>query len=575
MTEDFKEAKRRKSTSLKSISLGNDDPLVASVKKQLKKYSQQDPDPFTTSYVNGVTEDLNIIEPSFNPEKLIILINTNDVLKQVVKCIQVNTVGNGYSLNYIGADPSMQTDDKIKAKKQEFLDILDNPNPDFYGHELFNALLTDYASLNRAYIEVVRGNVVNPEDASISKKVTALYHVPATTIRKTKKDSVPVLVPTKLKRFGKVLDIKAPRYFRRYAQKVESLAAGARNYIYFKEFEDPRNIHKYTGQVLNELEAREAASKGELATEIFEIADYEPNEVYALPVWINQLNAILGSKLCNEVNLSFFENNTIPSMVVLVSGGGLTDNSYKEVKKAFENIKGGQSFNKILFLEAVGDEDAASEDGSIPVPKLEMKPLKDVQQDDAIFQKYKDSTNRTILSSYRIDPILVGLAEAADKAAAEVAVLAAEAEVFGPLRKKIEDFISKVVVVDENGFPDKDWALKFRPTNVMKQESIFTAIRYGLASGALTPNAIIAMLNNSLNIDIPAIKEFWGDIPSTSVRDTFKAYIGSLEARGYVIESEAFEEFLEEFEYPQEIPQDPKQFAPDAGTFEAQGRSQQ
>jgi capsid portal protein len=548
---------------VKGVSTQVKDSLVDSVKQDILKYSRQDPDP--TELTRGSTSAFSIVEPEFHPRKLVVLVNTNDVLKQTIKCIQVNAVGNGYSLNYIGKAEEQENDD-VKLKKEFFQDLLDNPNPDKYGHEFFDALVTDFAMLNRAYIEVVRGNVVDEIEAKAKSKVLALYHVPAVTMRKTAKDEKPVVVKSKLKRYGKVRELPVDRYFRRFAQVT---AGNPKTYTYFKEFEDPRDIDAATGQVVTDL-PKFLARGGKLATEIYEITDYEPDSLYAHPVWINQLTAILGSKLCNEVNLSFFQNNMIPAMVVLTAGGGLTENSYNQITQAFENLRGGKSFNNILFLEAVGDEDAASDDGAIPVPKLDIKPLGDVRQDDAIFQKYKDAANRTIMSSFRIDPILIGLSEARDRAAAEVAILAAEAEVFAPLRKKLEDFMSRVILVDDDGFTDKHWTLKFRPTNVMKQDSIFTAIRYGIASGAFTPNMIINILNNTLNTDIPNITSFWGSIPATSVRDSFKSYLESLANEGKIITNEDFEKFLEQGIIPtsdNSIPQETE-------TMDAQVRQQ-
>jgi hypothetical protein len=104
----------------------------------------------------------------------------------------------------------------------------------------------------------------------------------------------------------------------------------------------------------------------------------------------------------------------------------------------------------------------------------------------------------------------------------------------------------------------------------MKQDSIFTAIRYGIASGAFTPNMIINILNNTLNTDIPNITSFWGSIPATSVRDSFKSYLESLANEGKIITNEDFEKFLEQGIIPtsdNSIPQETE-------TMDAQVRQQ-
>ena len=555
------------------------DKFTKKMKERSKKYSQQSIDPFApkaSSY--GLNPEFEILEPNYDPEQLLIIKNTNDVLRQCSKCIQVNSVGNGYGLVYKGKELSKEASPEMQAKKDNFLSLLDMPNPDQYGHELFSSLSADYADFNRCYVEIIRGNVITKDKNYINRPV-AFYHVPTSTMRKTRKDAEPTEVSVKMLRFGEVREHKIKKHFRRYVQKVDyTTTTGEPRYIYFKEYGDPRTIDKESGEVLTTpAEIKKAIEDGNVATEMYEISAYEPGQIYSEPEWINQLTSILASKLCNEVNLGFFENNTIPNMVVMISGGALSDESYDEVKNAFRDIRGKDSFNSILFLEAVGDAAAASDSGTIPVPKLDIKPLIEGRQDDAIFQNFKEQVNRLILSSYRIDPILIGMSKGSDKASAEVAILSAEAEVFGPLRKKFEDFVSKVILVDENGFADKDWSFRFKPTNILKQESVFLAIRYGIASGALTPNTIIQMINNHLNLEIPIIEDFWGNIPATSVRDSFRNYLETNNEEGKGIESKTFEAFLKTLEIVEpveEVNSDPQKLAPNQGGLDAQSRNQ-
>lgn len=494
-------------------------------KSEIKKFeSNQDLNPYSgisAQSVNALKEI--IVEPSFDPERLARLVNLNDVLKQLVRCYRVNTVGNGFSFDYIGKAEERNSEEVLEALAWR-KDFVNNPNPLQTGQEFFDPLLTDTGTLGRCYPEIVRGKN--------GKEIVAVYHIPADTLRKTRKSETPVIVPVNIRRGGRLVTTQTTKYFRLYVQKVTCTG----RYIYFKEFGDPRYISKHTGL---EIKPGDVDFKPEnFATEIYEIGDYEPGHTYPLPVWINQLNSILGSKLCNDVNLSFFEENTIPAMVILVSGGALTENSYNQAKKAFEAIQGGESFNKCLFLEAFGDEESASEDGTVPLPKLEIKPLVNQRQDDAVFQQYKDYSNKLIMSSFMLSPVLVGLVHDIDRAAAEVAILMAEAQVFGPLRKKFEDFMNYKILCDEDGKPNDYWRFKFRPTNILKQDSVFEAIKQGITSGTLTPNNVINLLNNTLNIDIPPVTEFWGNLPSTAVRDSLKFFMEGLALDGKYLGSE-------------------------------------
>ena len=77
------------------------------------------------------------------------------------------------------------------------------------------------------------------------------------------------------------------------------------------------------------------------------------------------------------------------------------------------------------------------------------------------------------------------------------------------------------------------------------------------------------ILNNTLNTEIPNITSFWGSIPATSVRDSFKSYLESLANEGKIITNEDFESFLEQGVIPVDT-----SIVQDNGTMDAQVRQQ-
>ncbi len=527
----FKKTKVKKTRQIESILPGQPQNTVNNIHMitqdvgnglvgDMRKYlSHQIQDPFVGGYAgdsngSGLTQ---LLEPYYAPEKLNSLVNTNAMLKQCVTSTVVNVAGNGLYLHYKGPDQEKQ-DESVLQKKETFLDILTRPNPDTDGESFFRDITEDIVRLGYAYIEVTRTSTGD---------IGYLYHVPACTVRKSKVDDEAVAIDEYVVRNGKVKKVEGyKKRFRRYGMK-----AGARlNTVYFKEFKDPRTIDKRTGKVDPSCPVEFRAS------EILEISKYEPNHIYALPSWINQLPAILGSRLAEEVNLSFFESNAIPAMLLMVSGGGLTPESIDNLQRKFNQLQGKESVQKILIVEATGDEQAAQIGGTIPPPRIEAKTMVHERQSDALFKDYNEDNNKSIQCNFRIPDVILGKTHNINRATAYASIVVAESQVFNPIRRMIEAKINSVFLVDSKGLPDKHWEFKFKPTKLLNEETVFNSIDRGIKSGVATPKDVANILRDNFNVDIPTENKEWvDDIPALALPKALQTAFEKLAATGKVI----------------------------------------
>lgn len=488
--------------------------------QEIRKYvSQQVQDPFSGNYdiSSDGQSDFSLIEPWFLPQSLNSLVNTNAMLKQCVTATVTNVAGNGFYLKYIG--PKEEKDDKkVIDKKNSFKDLLNRPNPETDGDTMFLAIAEDIVRNGYAYMEVAR----TPKG-----EVGYLYHIPASTVRKSKKERTPTTVMETIIRNGNELTVPYKRKFRRFGMR----AGLELQTIYFKEFKDPRTIDKRSGRKANVRLARE-----NLANELISFSPYEPNHVYPLPLWINQLPAILGSRLSEEVNLDFFESNAIPAMLLLVSGGALTEDSVNDLQKKFNSIKGQNSVQKILIVEAMGDDSAISLGGSVPPPKLEAKPMTHDRQNDSLFREYNKDNKESIQCAFRLPDVLLGKTADYNRATAYAAIIVAEAQVFNPIRRTIESVINRCILVDEKGLPDKHWKFVFKPTKLLNEETVFNAINNGIKSGAATPKDIADIIRDNFNIDIPVDEKDWAnDVPSLGFSKGLEIMYNKLAEAGKII----------------------------------------
>lgn len=472
-----------------------DSPVYAA----LKTYeSTQIADPFSQSYQVSSPLGVNsIIAPPFNPYALLRLPNENNTLRQCIDAMVINIEAMGHRFEYVGPEGGEESKE-AQAELTRLEALTAQPNGEYGLLEFRERVRRDLETFGYRYIEICRG--------AFNRQIVSIYHVPAHSMRLTGMDNEETEVSIWLPRDGKMVMQKIKRRFRRYVQEVGS------HRTYFKEYGDPRPISSSTGMVIP------GASSDELATEIHFGTLYTPGNLYGLPRWINQLPAVLGSRESEMTNLSFFRDNAIPAMAIMVSGGHLTADSIDEIEEHINAVRGRQSSHRVMVLEAEGSEKAAGPDKSISAPKVEMKSMLHDRQNDALFQEYDKNNQTKVRSSFRIPPIFIGRSEELTYATAEASLTMAEAQVFGPERNKVDDLFNQVVLSDAEGRMPIYWKFRSNPPRVSNPKDVLEALKTLDALGALTPNVAIGIANEMFDLNIETVKEDWGDFPFELVK---------------------------------------------------------
>jgi capsid portal protein len=277
---------------------------------------------------------------------------------------------------------------------------------------------------------------------------------------------------------------------------------------YFKEYGDPRPIDPETGKV------NAALSRDAQANEVIYDPLYRSGYSYGMPRYIHVLPSILGSRESELVNLQYFQENAIPAMAVLIAGGSVSETTLEDLEDYFTNQRGRSAQNKILFIEAYGDEEAVSDkDGRIAPPKLELKPLQGERPQDALFQTYDDNNRKKTRSSFRLNPLLLGESDDMTHATADASLQMTEMQVFGPERGKVDTLFNSKILSDPKGRPPKFWKMVSRAPKLTDPDTLANALSGMEAGGAMSPNKIIQIANEIFGLSIKPIEEEWGDFP--------------------------------------------------------------
>ena len=378
-------------------------------------------DPFEKIYQSD-----NLIVPRYNPYFMSQLMEQSDILKQTIESMQVNVGGFGYDLvraNWM--DPNVDMPKGSDEEKRKLLTFLEHVNPDEDITSLRRRTREDIEATGYGGWEVIRNG---------AGEVSELYLLPAATFRITAKDKTWTKFDQPIRDYtGKFTTVPRQKKFRRFVQIIDSLAKR----VYFKEFGDPRLIDSKTGEV---------GGNGK-ATEVILFTIPCNYSLYGMPRWIGTMISIFGSRKAEEVNFLFFDNKTIPPMVITVSGGALTQESIEKLKDVFEKeIKGVANFHKALILEATPVSVSAIEGEKVSPVRIQIQPLTQFIQSDATFREYRKDNRNSVRSSFRLPPIYVGLTDDYTRATAYESAKVAEEQVFSPERTREDYTINNTIL---------------------------------------------------------------------------------------------------------------------------------
>jgi PBSX family phage portal protein len=277
-------------------------------------------------------------------------------------------------------------------------------------------------------------------------RVTQFVYLPVSTMRLTTqgREFVPVIVPRRLTPIT-VIREKRSRRFRRFVQIVEG---SPRSTVFFKELGDPRVMSSKTGTYYTNdlaMKAKEGAD-ATTATEVFHFRIPSSGTPYGVPRWVGALLSVFGTRHAEEVNYLYFENKSVPPLAMLVSGGRVSADSVKRIESYVENqIKGKKNFHKILIIEAEPTGGDIENNGRM---KIELRPLTQAQQSDALFQKYDERNADKVGIMFRLPRMLRGDVRDFNRSTAEAALEFAERQVFGPERVEFDFTINRFVLAD-------------------------------------------------------------------------------------------------------------------------------
>lgn len=488
----------------------------------------QQVEPFSTAYTAGT-----IATPPYDPLQMSMMAQNCDVIPPTLDALVVNIEQQGYEFKHWSDDVD-EDDEESKAQK----DVAEAFYETGVGPNVRPGLREDKVLTGNAYVEVLRENAaqarwrcrqevargarraeyspsdmaknVDPEGGDV-RKPYSLVVAPSflTRICVPDVDSKAYVLATEYRRVaGEWAAVKVRRRFRKFVQVEPSTG----RYRYFKEFNDPRTLDAETGRY---QEAGKAIKADRRATEIYHFGRPTRTSPYEVPKFAAALMAIGGLIKAEEVNYLYFDNKGVPPLLILVSGGTLTGQSVKRVEEKLQQAKGLTHFHSAVVLEATSKTPAKGDAFSPAAPaastvKIEVKPLMDAIQKDALFMEYIKLQQQIIRSVWRVPPILIGLTQDFSYATAFVSLKMFEEQVCKPARAMFDDFMNHQILP---ALGVHDWYFQSLGIRVGNPQDMAALIGAGVAAGAGNPSVYGKVLSEALGVEFPEPDEEIADKP--------------------------------------------------------------
>lgn len=420
------------------------------------------------------------ITPLYDMRGLRTMVSQSTILPQCARAYRNNIPGYGIGIRY---KDDVDETPEMAAEYQRAEEIIDLLNMDMDTKEVFEDVIEAREMYGIAYLEVIR---------NMAGEVSQIEFVKDTpSVTKT----IP-LEPYQETDFwynGRIE--KRPKKFMKYRQQ-----SGGKT-VYFKEFGDKRIMDKRTGLYVDELEMEYQAN------EILEFAI--GTEPYGEVRWMGQSLSVDGMRKAEYLNNNYFRNGRHTPLMIMIQGGTLTEDSFEKLQHYMDDIKGEDGQHAFIIVETESTDNNLEFEGTSQ-PKIEVKDLASILQQDELFQAYLDNGRKKVQSAFLLPDLYVGYTTDFNRATAQTAMEVTEKQVFQPERKSLAWVINNKLL-SEFGF--KYVEAYFLEPDISNPDDLVKILQVCNNAGGFTPNKAKQVAFEALGEVSEDYEEDWGEIP--------------------------------------------------------------
>ncbi|WP_135807350.1 phage portal protein [Halorussus marinus] len=416
------------------------------------------------------------VKPPYNPDRLASFLELNETLATGIRKKARYEVGLGFDIvphPYIDAEDADEDEREVvqwfwRGPDSRWQTSADRPAEPATPEEVKELVRQDYHLVGWCCFEVL----VNAEG-----KPVGLAHVPANTVRvRRPQESISHTQPQHPEegRFvdGDVAEFASRgyvqirngrrRYFGEFGDRYRGLEPQIQTtgdgpptvtYTEADDDEEPIFVDRETGDVaVGSAEALDNAPANEL---IF-IKNPNPLEDdYGVPDWVSAMRTISADEAAKDYNRQFFQNDTIPRLVVKVTGGELKEESKRDLRQMLNGLR--EESHRAVTLEVekfktqndLGDEEL----------EIEIEPLGQGISEEMDFRQFREKNEHEIAKVLEMPPIKIGVTDSANRSNSDQQDRDFALEVIQPEQNKLEARLYKTL--HQTAFGVSDWTIDY------------------------------------------------------------------------------------------------------------------
>ncbi|MFB6237528.1 MAG: phage portal protein [Halopenitus sp.] len=394
------------------------------------------------------------IKPPYNPYRLASFLELNETLAVGIRKKSRYEVGYGFSIvphADVDEDDADQDDfdtvrDFWRGRESRWQTKARRSAEPTTPVEVLELARQDYHLVGWACLEILVDMEGNP---------VGLAHVPANTIR-VRKPQTQFDQPRHPEE-GRFVDGDVEKFASRGYVQVRD---GRRRYFgeagdrYRGRGEDDRRepifVDKETGDVaIGSAEELENAPANEL---IFVSNPSPLADDYGVPDWVSGIRTISGDEAAKDYNREFFDNDTIPRLVIKVTGGELSEESKRDLRQMLDGLR--EESHRAVILEVEKFQNQLDED-----VEIELEPLGQGISEEMDFREFREKNEHEIAKVLEIPPIKIGNTGTSNRSNSEVQDREFALEVIQPEQHKFAARLYQLI--HQQAFGVTDWTIEF------------------------------------------------------------------------------------------------------------------
>lgn len=210
-------------------------------------------------------------------------------------------------------------------------------------------------------------------------------------------------------------------------------------------------------------------------------------DAYGLPDWVSAIQTMVGDEAAKDYNRQFFENDTIPRFVIKVTGGTLSEESKRDLKKMLRDLRAED--HRALILEVDKFADGLNED-----VEIELEPLGQGVTEEMSFSTYRQKNEHEVAKVHEIPPLLIGVTETSNRANSQEQIHAFATEVIKPEQHKFAERLYRLLHQTALGVTDYTINFHLRGADQPREDARTAAEKIQAVNGAIPVNRALEMI---------------------------------------------------------------------------------